>query len=130
MTTTKRVLYIEYIEDNPNNMMLIGRILESEGHKMLMAETGHKGLEVAEQEKPDLIFVDLMLPDIPGFDVIRQIKANPDLSTTPIVVITAHGSPEIERESKQVGSDMFLNKPASVQSIRNVIDKFLNDEIK
>ena len=121
---SKRILHIEYIEDNPNNMLLVSRVARSEGHVMLMAENGIRGLQVANRNLPDLIFVDLMLPDINGFEVIRGIRANPDLDGVPGVVLTAYGDAESKRKAEQAGCNGFLRKPVSVHMIRDAIDEF------
>lgn len=119
-----RILHIIYIEDNPNNMLLVGRILNAEGHVMMIAENGHRGIKLAHEKRPDMIFVDLMLPDIDGFEVIRNIRTNPKLKKTPVVVLTALHDPATERRAREVGCDAFIRKPVNVHSIRKMISSF------
>ena len=119
----KRILYVE---DNPNNMLLVKRILRAEGHEMLEAADGESGWDMALREHPDLILVDLRLPgEIDGFELIRRIKAKPELSRIPLVVLTAYGSLEAEKEAEAAGCDGFLHKPATIQQIQAVLRQFL-----
>src|SRR4030095_16711451 len=89
MTQTHNILYIE---DNPDNTMLVRRALEARGYKLLHAPTGLKGVEVAENEKIDLILLDSNLPDIDGYEVARRLRSNGkrELTTVPIIAVTAN----------------------------------------
>ena len=118
----KRILYVE---DNPNNMLLIRRILQAEGHEMIEAVDGESGWNEAVNKQPDLIFMDLLMPVINGFELTRRIKATPELSHIPIVVLTAYGSLEMEQKAREVGCDGFLHKPADIRQIQSVIRQFL-----
>jgi len=122
MRTKHRILYVE---DNPNNMVLIRRVLQAEGHEILEAVDGESGWNMAIRERPDFIFMDLLMPGMDGFELTRQIKMTPELSHIPIVMLTAYGTPETERIAREVGSDGFLHKPVSVQQIRAVLRQFL-----
>ena len=72
----------------------------------------------------------VMLPDINGFEVIRGIRANPDLDDVPVVVLTAYGDAESKRKAEQAGCDGFLRKPVSVHMIRDAIDEFAPEPAK
>jgi two-component system cell cycle response regulator DivK len=120
---------ILYVEDNPNNMLLMSRILQVDGHQLLEAKNGDEGWNVAYTERPDLIFMDLMMPGIDGFELARKIKSTPELSHIPIMVLTAYGDPEIERKAKEAGCDGFLHKPADIRQIQAVLRQFLDDPI-
>jgi two-component system, cell cycle response regulator DivK len=117
---------ILYVEDNPNNMLLIRRILNADGHLLVEAVDGQSGWNAAVRERPDLILMDLRLPgEIDGFELTRRIKADPDLGQIPVVVLTAHGNEEAERRAEAVGCDGFLHKPADIRQIRGVLRQFL-----
>ena len=118
----KRILYIE---DDPQNRLLVKRILQREGYEMLEAADGEKGWEMALQEMPDFIFVDLLLPDIDGFELTRKIKSAPELSHIPVVTITSYGNKETERIAKEAGVDGFLHKPPDKQLIQSILNRFL-----
>jgi CheY-like chemotaxis protein len=116
---------ILYIEDDPDNMLLVRRIIQTEGHEMLEAFDGESGWNVAMRERPDLIFMDLFLPGMDGFELTRKIKNTPKLRHIPVVVLTAYGHPEMERKAKEAGCDGFLHKPAGIRQIQEVLRQFL-----
>lgn len=122
----KRILYIE---DNFNNMLLVKRIVEAEGHEFLTSMDGEGGWLIAAEEHPDMIFVDLRLPgDVDGFELLRRIKSDYDLRHTPVVILTAGGSSDAEEQAEAYGSDGFLQKPADIREIRALIRKHLGLE--
>ncbi len=122
---TKRILYVE---DHPNNRLLVERIVQAEGLTFLAAEDGETGWHTAVSQSPDLIFMDLHLPgNITGFDLTRQIKANPQLSHIPIIALTAFGSEEAEEAALAAGCDAFLCKPADIRQIRAVMYQYLGE---
>lgn len=121
-------MLVLYIEDHPNNVLLIQRIVKAEGHTFLHAADGESGRIALDNNQPDLIFVDLRLPgQIDGFDLIRYIKSNARLQNTPTVVLTAFGRGETELAARQAGCDAFLHKPADIREIRTVIRQYLGE---
>lgn len=118
----KRILYVD---DNPQNRLLVKRILQIQGHEMLEAVDGNSGWDMVLRETPDFIFVDLLLPDMDGFELTRKIKSSPKLSHIPIVTLTSYGNKETERIAKEAGADDFLHKPPDRQLIQSVLDRFL-----
>ena len=120
----KRILYVD---DNPNNRLYVRRILVDEGYEMLEAGDGESGWQTAMQETPDVIFTDLLMPGIDGFELTRQIKSTPSLSHIPIITLTAFGNPETERIAKEAGSDSFLHKPATVHQIKTILQEYLGN---
>ncbi|MFQ5398805.1 MAG: response regulator [Anaerolineae bacterium] len=119
----KRILYVE---DTPQNMLLVKRIVEAMGHGLLEATDGKSGWETILREQPDVILMDLRLPGlVTGFDLIRQTKQHPDLRHIPVVVLTAYGHEEAEKEAIAAGCDGFLRKPADIRQIRAAVNQFL-----
>jgi two-component system cell cycle response regulator DivK len=117
----KRILYVE---DNPQNMLLVRRILEVTGYELLEAMDGESGWQTAVQEQPDLILMDLRLPgDISGFELTRRLKADPQLRHIPIIALTAYDT--AEELALAAGCDGFLRKPAGIRQIRAVIHQHL-----
>ena len=78
-----------YIEDNPDNMLLVQRALESRGYKFLKAENGLKGVAMAESEDVDLILLDIMMPGLSGYDVCRKLRASEATALLPVVLCTS-----------------------------------------
>lgn len=121
----KRILYVE---DNANNMLLVRRIVEADGHTLLEATDGVGGWEAAVFARPDLILMDLLLPGaLDGFELTRRIKQHPDLGHIPVVALTAWDDREAEARAMVAGCDGFLRKPADIRQIRAVLHQFLND---
>ena len=121
----KRILYVE---DNANNMLLVRRILEGEGHALLEAADGVSGWEAAVFARPDLVLMDLLLPGaLNGFDLTRRIKQHPDLGHIPVVALTAWDDQEAETRAMTAGCDGFLRKPADIRQIRATLRQFLDD---
>ncbi len=120
----KKVLYVE---DNPNNVLLVQRILAAEGHQLLVALDAAAGWETAVTHQPDLILMDLHLPgELNGLDLTRRLKQHPALQHIPIVALTAHYSAEVETAAYTVGCSGFLRKPADLRQIRQTLHTFLN----
>ncbi|MBV9617896.1 MAG: PAS domain-containing protein [Verrucomicrobia bacterium] len=113
-----------YIEDNLSNLALIEQMLEERPEIELMpAIKGKLGLELAEQYSPDLILLDLHLPDIAGWEVLAQLKAQPKTSSIPVIVISADATkPQINRLI-QAGASTYLTKPLDVNQFFSVIDE-------
>lgn len=121
----KRVLYVE---DHPNNRLLVQRIVQAEGLEFLAAVDGAAGWHTAVAQQPDLIFMDLHLPGgMSGFDLTRQLKQHPALNHIPIIALTAYGSEEAEAAALEAGCIGFLRKPADIRQIRSVLRQYLGE---
>ena len=117
----KRVLYVE---DDPNNMLLVRRILQAEGHELLEATDGEAGWEVASRERPDFILMDLHLPGpVDGLTLTRRLKAEPLLGAIPVVALTAYEAEEAA--ARAAGCDGFLHKPADIRQIQAIMRQYL-----
>jgi two-component system, cell cycle response regulator DivK len=117
---------ILYIEDNPSNRLLVKRVLVVEGYEVLEAADGAAGLALAQREHPDLILMDMNLPDVDGYDLTRRIRALPELSAIPVVAMTAnvmHGDRERTLEAGCVG---YIPKPIDVDALPDQVAHFLD----
>lgn len=118
---------ILYVEDNPNNVLLVQRILAAEGHQLLVAADAATGWETAVTHHPDLILMDLHLPgEINGLELTQRLKQHPTLQHIPIVALTAHDSAEMETAALAAGCSGFLHKPADLRQIRQTLHTFLH----
>lgn len=106
--TSGRILIVD---DAPENRLLIGAQLRSDGYKILEAEDGRDGIEMARQHDPDIIILDVMMPDMNGFEVCRIIRADEQISAIPIIMVTALSNVESRIEGKKAGADEFLSRP-------------------
>lgn len=117
---------ILYVEDNPQNMDLVCRILKHVGgYEVLGAVDGHSGVEQAELIKPDLILMDINLPDISGLEATVLIKAKPDLESIPIVAFTADTNEADRSKYINAGCDGYLPKPASAQKLLQLVQEYI-----
>lgn len=104
------------VDDSPDNLLLVQGILEEEGYEISLAEDGLTALHQVEQAPPDLILLDVMMPEMDGFEVTRRIRANEDLPFIPILLITAYDQPSVV-QGLDSGADDFIRKPVEVEEL-------------
>jgi two-component system cell cycle response regulator DivK len=118
---------ILYIEDNPENRLLVKRILEAEGYSVAEAMDGPGGLEVAAQVQPDLILLDINLPEIDGYDLARRFREMPGLQKVPILAVTANVMKGDRERTLEAGCDGYVQKPIDVdrlpQQVKAALEK-------
>ncbi len=100
------------IDDDIDTLKLVGIMLERKGFRILASTTGDKGLALAEKEIPDLILLDVMIPDVSGYDIARAIRSNPKTETIPIIMFTARSQVDDKVEGLEAGADAYITKPA------------------
>jgi len=113
------------IEDHPANRDLMVYLLTAFGHLALAATDGQRGLEAARREAPDLIVCDLQLPDIDGFQVIQQVRADPVLRATPVVAVTAYAMLGDREGALAAGFDGYITKPIEPEIFVGQLEQFL-----
>lgn len=118
---------ILYIEDNPDNMLLVKRVLVASGYTVLEAENGLKGVQTAENQDVDLILLDINLPDIDGYEVARRLRSSPkrSLTMTPIIAITANALKGDAEKALNAGCDVYMSKPINVRELRARVEGFV-----
>ena len=116
-----------YIEDNPDNMMLVQRALEARGYRLLKAVNGLSGVEVAEREDVDLIMLVINLPDIDGYEVARRLRksAKSSLLHTPIIAITANALKGDAEKALEAGCDVYMSKPINIRELWARVEAFV-----
>ena len=118
----KRILYIE---DNFENRLFVRRVLDSMGYEMLEAEDGLTGIERAQAENPDLILMDIGLPDIDGLETTRRLKQLPAVAHIPVIALTANALKGDAEQALAAGCQSYLTKPIGVAALRTEIEKAL-----
>ena len=118
---------ILYIEDNPDNMRLVQRALESRGYRLLQARNGLEGVSVAESEQVDLILLDINLPDIDGYEVARRLRASHkrELASTPIIAVTANALKGDAERALEAGCDVYMSKPINIRELWARVEAFV-----
>ncbi len=108
-----------YIEDNPDNMMLVQRALEARGYTLLKAKNGLEGVRTAENENVDLVLLDINLPDIDGYEVARRLRTSSKraLSNIPIIAVTANALKGDAEKALDAGCDVYMSKPINIREL-------------
>lgn len=113
------------VEDNKQNMRLIEMILRSRSYNLLMAEDGEAALDLAVRERPDLIIMDIQLPKISGYDIIKKLRKMPEFINTPIIALTAYAMGGDKEKFIEAGCDAYLSKPIDTRELPEVIAAML-----
>lgn len=110
---------ILYIEDNPDNMLLVQRAVESRGYILLKAVNGLSGVEMAENHEIDLILLDINLPDIDGYEVAQRLRKSgkAQLAYIPIIAITANALKGDAEKALDAGCDVYMSKPINIREL-------------
>jgi two-component system cell cycle response regulator DivK len=118
---------ILYIEDNPDNMMLVQRALEARGYNLLKAMKGVDGVARAETEQVDLILLDINLPDIDGYEVAHRLRASNkrELRTVPIIAVTANALKGDAEKALEAGCDVYMSKPINIRELWARVEAFV-----
>ena len=116
---------ILYVEDNPDNRMLIRRILGAEGFTVHEAESAATAMDVLQKLLPDLILMDINLPEMDGYHLTANIRSLPGMKTVPIIAITANVLKGDREKSLEAGCDGYIQKPIDIDTIADQIDRFI-----
>jgi len=116
---------ILYIEDNFENRVLVRRVLEASGYQVLEAEDGLTGMAVAEEYRPDLILMDINLPEVDGYEITTRLKQMPGLAHIPVIALTANVMRGDREKSLAAGCDGYIQKPIDVDALPDQIAAFL-----
>ena len=117
------------IDDEGPYSRVVAEVLEKKGLRVRTAAHGPSGLFAAKRDQPDLILLDIMMPEMDGLAVVRKIRAEPALSQTPVVVISALAAAEDRRAALEAGADAFLAKPFTMEELTQAIGPFVDVEM-
>ncbi len=115
------------VEDNDKNMKLVRDILQHHGHRTLEAVTGEEGVRLAVEQRPDLVLMDIQLPDINGIEALARIRARPELDAVPVLAVSASVMPDEQRRIVDSGFDAYLTKPISLKPFVATVQRFLQE---
>ncbi len=118
---------ILYIEDNPDNMMLVKRALEARGYVLLEAFNGFSGVTLAEENEVDLVLLDINLPDIDGYEVARKLRSSSKtaLAYVPIIAVTANALKGDAEKALSAGCDVYMSKPINIRELWARVEAFV-----
>jgi len=114
------------VEDNELNMKLFHDLLEAQGYAILQTKDGMEALKIARENHPDLILMDIQLPEVSGLEVTKWLKEDDNLRSIPVIAVTAFAMKGDEEKIREGGCDAYIAKPISVANFLETIKKFLN----
>jgi two-component system cell cycle response regulator DivK len=114
------------VEDNELNMKLFHDLLEAHGYNILQTKDGMDALRIAREHRPDLILMDIQLPEVSGLEVTKWIKEDENLKSIPVIAVTAFAMKGDEEKIREGGCEAYIAKPISVTNFLETVQKFLN----
>lgn len=117
---TKRILIAD---DSQTHLVNLARILKSAGHVVMTALSGNQAKAMAVAEKPDVIFLDIIMEDGDGYQACRAIKRNPELNKTPVIMVSSKSNPVDEQWARRLGADHYILKPYTEEEILTQLAK-------
>lgn len=116
---------ILYIEDNSDNRTLVRRVLQSEGYIIREAPDGASGIKMAAEQLPDLVLMDINLPEIDGYEVTARLKQLPGMQAVPVIAVTANVMKGDREKTIAAGCDGYIQKPIDIDTLSSQIEHFL-----
>lgn len=113
------------VDDSPTEIVVAKKALESKGHSVITASNGAEGVAMAKSEKPDLILMDIVMPDMNGFKATREISKNPETSSIPVIIMSSKDQVTDMEWAKRQGATAYLVKPASDEDLLAKVDEVL-----
>ena len=123
MSNAQKIIMI--IEDEPDANELFAEMMRINGYRVIKTFTSTPAFTLIAQEKPDLIILDIMLPDISGIEVLHYMRADPELAPIPVVVVSARATPADIRAGLDAGASIYLTKPVGYTDLKNAVDSLL-----
>lgn len=114
------------VEDNELNMKLFQDLLEAQGYDVLQSRDGMEALKLARTHKPDLILMDIQLPEVSGLEVTKWLKEDESLRAIPVIAVTAFAMKGDEEKIREGGCEAYISKPISVVNFLETVQKFLD----
>ncbi|MCR4283675.1 MAG: response regulator [Bauldia sp.] len=115
------------VEDNELNMKLFHDLLEANGYNIVQTRSGLEAIDLARQHHPDLILMDIQLPEVSGLEVTKWIKEDDELRTIPVIAVTAFAMKGDEERIRQGGCEAYLSKPISVSKFIDTVKTYIGD---
>ncbi len=113
------------IEDEPDAAELFAEMMRLNGYRVLKTYSSTPAMALIAQEKPDVIILDIMMPEISGIEVLRRLRGDPELASTPVVVVSAKATPSDIRAGMDAGASVYLTKPVAYVDLKNAVDRLM-----
>jgi two-component system cell cycle response regulator DivK len=115
------------VEDNELNMKLFHDLLEAHGYAIVQTRNGHEAVELARAHRPDLILMDIQLPEVSGLEVTKWLKEDDELRAIPVIAVTAFAMKGDEEKIRQGGCEAYLSKPISIDKFIETVKTYIGD---
>ena len=115
------------VEDNELNMKLFNDLLEANGYRTIQTRNGLEALDLAREHRPDLILMDIQLPEVSGLEVTKWLKEDDDLHTIPVIAVTAFAMKGDEERIRKGGCEAYISKPISVSKFVETVKSYIGD---
>lgn len=113
------------IEDNDRNRRLVKILLSAKGYEVIEAKTGEEAINYLQNEKPDLILLDIQLPNMDGLTLTKNIKSQPELKDIPIIAVTAYAMKGDREKVLEAGCDAYVSKPIDTRTLPELVESFI-----
>ena len=114
------------VDDIPTNNILMKNLLRVRNYEVLLAQSGSEALRIAEERKPDVILLDIMMPVMDGYEVLARLRSNDTTKDIKVVMVSALGGKIDIKNAMDLGADGYITKPVVVQKLYDLLDKFIN----
>jgi CheY-like chemotaxis protein len=109
------------VDDNADAAEMLAALLEAQGHAVGVAYDGRGALELARRERPDVLLLDIGLPDMDGYELARRLRAQPETAQSTLVALTGYGQQQDRNEAREAGFNHYLVKPADLNAVNDVL---------
>jgi two-component system, cell cycle response regulator DivK len=123
-------LRVLLVEDNYDNFEMVRFLLERAGYIVVGAHTGREAVAAAHEHKPDVILMDLSLPEMDGWEAAREIKNDPEIAKIPLIALTAHTLPGDRKKALEAGFDDYISKPINVPAFYDIVKDVLKGKLE
>jgi CheY-like chemotaxis protein len=126
MTTSQKTVLI--IEDEGDAAELFAEMMRVSGFRVLKTSSSAPAITMMTAEKPDVVLLDIMMPDISGLDILRQMRADPELTNIPVVVVSAKSMPADIKNGMEAGASTYLTKPVGFLELKEAVERALGNQ--
>jgi CheY-like chemotaxis protein len=126
MTTSQKTVLI--IEDEADAAELFAEMMRVSGFRVLKTSSSAPAITMMSAEKPDVVVLDIMMPDISGLDILRQMRADPELTSIPVVVVSAKSMPADIKNGMEAGASTYLTKPVGFLELKEAVERALGSQ--
>lgn len=112
-------------DDEPDVVQLVAMLLKPEGYELVTAETGEDAIEQVQEQRPDLVLLDILMPGGHGFSVLKSIRENPELRATKVMILSSKSYAEDRRRALDAGADAYMTKPFDADALLNTVKGLL-----